>query len=115
MLWKRKVAHQTTQGTGAAETPCGPGAALLTALANPATAAYFASSSFFVTAPTFSMRLMAMATIVSAGAATWFTFVTWILSRECFRFRTARFMREIETGAALMLIAFGLMTMLRAT
>ena len=114
MMWRRGAKLPTVPNADVRDAPCGLGAAFLTAFANPATAAYFASSSVSVSALAPSTRLVAMATTVSAVAAAWFSFVTWALSRECLRFRATRFMREIETGAALMLIAFGIMTMLRA-
>jgi threonine/homoserine/homoserine lactone efflux protein len=113
MMWRRRARLPTTPDADSGDMPCGLGAAFMTAFANPTTAAYFASSSLSVSALAPSTRLVTMAITVSAVATAWFGFMTWALSRECLRFRATRFMREIETGAALMLIAFGIMTMLR--
>lgn len=93
---------------------CGFRIAFLTAFCNPTSALYFTSSGISATALPSPVRVMLMAFSVFTIATAWFTFVCWMLSREPLRNRSSRYMREIDTGAALFLVAFGLFTILQA-
>lgn len=104
----------TPRMTPLAASPAGSrfGIAFITALSNPTTALYFASSSVSVSHLSSGPRVVLMATVVFTVAGIWFSLVSWMLSNDPFRFHSSRYMREIDIVAALLLMGFGIFTML---
>lgn len=94
------------------KTGSGFGIAFITACSNPTTALYFASSGLSAAGLPPAFRMISMATVVFTVAAIWFSLVSWMLSNEPFRLRSLRYRRVIDNGAALLLMGFGVFTML---